>query len=47
MIVGHHNMRNWIKGCSIKKVENHCFRASLGAGMAWYSSQWDVPIQAG
>lgn len=31
MVGGHHNMRNYIKGHSIRRVENHCSRqSSLG-----------------
>lgn len=28
MAMGHHNMRNLIKGCSIRKTENHCSQQS-------------------
>lgn len=29
MVGHHHKMRNCIKGCSIGKSENHCFRSFL------------------
>lgn len=29
MIEGHHNMRNFLKGHSIRKIEDHCSRVYI------------------
>lgn len=29
MVGGHHNMRDVLKGCSIRKIENHCARVLM------------------
>jgi len=46
MAEGHHDdVRNCIKGCSIGKVEDHCF--SLLRGVCYTMSYSAMPIQLG